>query len=88
MLSSSQCAAANPLAHIPLWVCMDGEHIWLKGEEQLSLACQLACVYHNGPDCLAPPDDGWDRDTLECEEKAAQHMVAETSDEGTDTELE
>ena len=78
----------NPLVSVPLWVHMDGEYIRLTGKEQLSLACQLICVYHNGPDCKAPPDDGWDMDTIQIEEKAAQHMLVETSDEGTDVEVE
>lgn len=76
------------LSETPLWIHMDGEHIRLRGGEQVSLACRLACVYHNGPDCLAPPDDGWDQDTLACEAKAAQHMIVEESDEGSDAEMD
>ena len=67
---------------------MDEEHIRLIGVEQISLACQLVSVYHNGLDCLAPPEDGWEQDTLESEEKAAQHMLAESSDQESDTEVE
>jgi hypothetical protein len=80
--------STNPLVSLPLWVHMDGEYIRLTGNEQLSLACQLICVYHNGPDCKAAPDDGWDMETFQCEEKAAQHMLLEASDEGSDLELE
>ena len=79
---------ANPLVTLPLWIQLDGEYIRLRGEEQLSLACQLICVYHNGSDCKAPPDDGWDMDTFQSEEQAIQHMLLETSDEGTDVEIE
>ena len=38
--------STNPLVSLPLWVHMDGEYIRLTGNEQLSLACQLICVYH------------------------------------------
>ena len=85
MLAQPSDQSANPLVSMPLWIHVDGEHIRLNGKVQVWLACQLACVYHNGPDCLAPPDDGWDQDTLMSEERAAQHMIAEGSDEETDT---
>ena len=58
----------------------------LTGEEQISLACQLMCVDHNGSDCRAPPEDGWELQTLESEEKAICHMLADESDSDTDTE--
>ena len=88
MLASPTVPSDNPFVTLPVWIQLDGEHIRLKGEEQLSLACQLACVYHNGPDCRAPHDDGWAEDTLMCEEKSIEHMLAEASDEDPDTEVE
>ena len=90
MVSGSHCPPTrrNPLIAQPVWIEMDGEHIRVEGEEQISLACQLACLYHNGPDCRAPPEDGWAQDTMEIEEKAMQHMLAEASDEDWETEVE
>lgn len=81
-------ANVNPLVTLPLWIQFDGAYIPLRGEEQISLACQLACVYHNGPDCRAPSEDGWDEDTLASEEKAIEHMLAEASDEDLDTDVD
>ena len=88
MLSASTHMGVSPLAYVPLWIQTDGEHIRLNGKDQVSLACQLVCVYHNGLDCKAPPDDGWNLDTLNCEERAAQHMLSDISDDDTDLEIE
>ena len=71
-----------------LWIHLDQRHIRLRGNEQVSLACELACVYHNGPDCRAPSEDGWDEETLASEEKAIEHMLAEASDEDFDTDAD
>ncbi len=80
--------STNPLVHVPLWIQMEGEYILLSGEEQVALACQLVSIYHNGPDCLAPSDDGWDEETAEMEAEAELHMTAEDSDEGSEVEIE
>ena len=88
LLSCSSLRCANPLVKVPLWLHMDEEYIRISGEEQISLACQIVSLYHNGPDCRAPLDDGWDQDTFEIETKAAEHMLAEESDDGSEFELE
>lgn len=88
MLSCPDAPIDNPLAVLPLWIQLDGEYIRLKSSDQISLACELACVYHNGPDCRAPTEDGWAEDTRVSEEKAIEHMLAEASDEELDTEVE
>jgi len=80
--------SSPPSVNLPLWIHMDDQYVRLEGPEQLSLACQLVCLYHNGPDCRAPPDDGWDLDTLESEHKAMQHMLEEATDDETDFEGE
>lgn len=79
---------ANPLVSVPLWIQMEGEYILLSGEEQLALACQLVSIYHNGPDCRAPSDDGWDEETVVMETNAALHMTEEESDEGSEVGFE
>ena len=86
--SSPSPCSTNPLANVPLWIEVDGECLRLSGAEQISLACQIVSVCHNGPDCLAPFDDGWQQDTAELEAKAVQHMMAEDSDEGSEAEIE
>lgn len=88
MLGSSHLPNDLPLVTLPLWIQLDGEYIRLRGKDQISLACELVCVYHNGPDCRAPTEDGWAEDTLASEEKAFEHMLTETSDEDLDTEVE
>jgi hypothetical protein len=88
LLSCSSLRCANPLVKVPLWLHMDDEYIRISGEEQISLACQIASLYHNGPDCRAPLDDGWDRETVEIEAKAEEHMLAEESDYGSEVEVE
>jgi hypothetical protein len=88
LVSSPSLRSANPLANVPLWIEIDGKCIRLSGGEQIALACEIASIYHNGPDCLAPLEDGWEQDTVEMEAKALQHMLAEDSDEGSETEGE
>jgi hypothetical protein len=87
LISSPSLRSTNPLVNVPLWIEIDGEYLRLSGEDQISLACQIVSVYHNGPDCLAPSDDGWDLETAEMEAKAAQHMTDEDSDEGSEVEV-
>lgn len=72
----------------PLWIQYDGEYVRLKGVEQIALACQLASIYHNGPDCKAPFDDGWAQETNESWENAIQHMMEDLTDEENDDTLE
>jgi hypothetical protein len=88
LVSTHAHTNVSPLVDMPLWIQADGEHIRLNGGEQISLACQLVCVYHNGLDCRAPLDDGWNLETLKSEERAIQHMLTEASDDDTDTESE
>jgi hypothetical protein len=88
MLTSPSPRVDNPLISLPLWIELDGHYVRIMGEEQISLACHLACVYHNGPNCRAPLDDGWAQDTWESEERAVNHLLAESSDEDPDTEIE
>jgi hypothetical protein len=84
MLTPSSPPSDDPLVSLPLWIHLDGVYIRLRGEEQISLACQLICVYHDGPDCRAPSDDGWTQDTLDSEERAMNHMLSESSEEDED----
>ena len=53
-------SAANPLVRVPIWVNLDDQYIRLDSEAEALLACRLASIYHNGPDCRAPPEDGWE----------------------------
>ncbi len=61
----------NPLFRVPIWINLDDQYIRLESQEEILLACRLACIYHNGPDCRAVPDDEWVRETAEMEAMAA-----------------
>lgn len=62
----------NPLLRVPVWINLDDQYIRLESQEEILLACRLACIYHNGPDCRAVPDDEWVRETAEMEARAAK----------------
>lgn len=57
----------NLLTKPPIWINFDDQYINLETEEEIYLACRLASIYHNGPDCRAPPDDGWEEETAQME---------------------
>lgn len=73
-------SAAHHLIRPPVWISLDDQYVSLETEEELLLACRLASIYHNGPDCRAPPEDGWDEETAEMERAAAAFAEGGESD--------
>ena len=68
---------------MPVWIHMDGQYIRLDSKEEISLACKLVCVYHNGPDNTAPfseEEDDW-QDISEKEAFLAAAGVGEPESE-------
>lgn len=47
----------SPLLWMPVWVLLDGVYVRLHSRQEVELACKLVCIYHNGPDCKAPPSE-------------------------------
>jgi hypothetical protein len=62
---------ASPLVWMPVWICMDGQHIRLNSQDEINLACRLVCVYHNGPDNKAPLCDDEYADWYDITEREA-----------------
>ncbi len=76
---------SNPLLQVPVWVDLDNQYIRLESEAEALLACRLVSIYHNGPDCRAPPDDEWEREAAQIELHVALHThAAEGRDSGID----
>ena len=81
-------STANPLFRVPLWVQLDEQYVRLETAQELSLACQLASIYHNGPNCRAPHDDGWNAETIAMETEAELRMLSpDQCDPGTDADI-
>lgn len=70
----------SPLVWMPVWIYMDGQYIRLNSKDEISLACRLVCVYHNGPDNCAPFCEE-DCDWHDISEKEA--FLAEVGEEGS-----
>jgi len=66
-----------------IWLSVENERHVLV-EQEFPLACRLAASYHNQLAYNAPPDDGFDEETLQMEQQAQQHMEALSSDEDAD----
>ena len=80
-------STASPLMRVPIWIHIEDEYVRLEGEREVTLACRLACIYHNSVVSRAPIDDGWDEETALMEAAAEERMQASASDE-SDTELQ
>jgi hypothetical protein len=59
----------------PIWLYIDGKTFPLEDISHLELASEIVACYHNEVFSTQPPDDGWDRETQEMEDRAEQHML-------------
>ena len=79
-------STASPLLRVPIWAHIEDEYVRLESERDITLACRLASIYHNGAISRAPVDDGWDEETALMEAEAEDRMNAESS-EDEDSEM-
>jgi len=70
---------ASPLVWMPVWLLMEGKYVRLQSKDEISLACKLVCIYHNGPYEDTPYFEQEDGDWQDISEKEA--FLAEEGDD-------
>jgi len=77
-------ASPHPLLKVPIWINLDDQYIRLESQQEILLACRLACIHHNTPDSRSLADEDWLVETAEMESRAAEFYAEAGGEEAGD----